>query len=99
MNHCMLLCMVETELTVRNIQELLCRMDASKSWFPIEFHDGNTAAYGFIESKYYEEIDFESSAISEDVNCILADWKKVNVNCIYHLKDGNTFCMFFGARD
>jgi hypothetical protein len=91
----MALCMVELEkgLHIKQIEKLLSLLPADKDYMPIEFHNNNTSAYGFIESEYYQIHDYKPDFIEEQINIILEDIRLESPDGIYMTPDGRQFYM------
>ena len=91
----MALCMVELGegLHERQIKMLLSLLPSDKNHIPIEFHNNNTSAYGFIESEYYQLYNYKPDFIEEQINAILDDRNLENPDGIYMTPDGRQFCM------
>ena len=91
----MALCMVELGEGIheRQIKMLLSLLPADKDYMPIEFHDNNTSAYGFIQAEYYQLYDYKPDFIEEQINAILDDKNLENPDGIYMTPDGRQFCM------
>lgn len=90
------LCMVELEdgldkEQILNILELI--KDDSRGYMPIEIHDNNSSAYGFISSSYYESISYNINNLSEIIKPVLNDWDNQSADNIYTLKDGTKIYM------
>jgi hypothetical protein len=94
-NNVMALCMVELEegLHERQVKMLLSLLPADKDYMPIEFHENNTSAYGFIESEYYQLYDYTPDFIKEKIDDILCDRNLETPDGLYFTPDGRQFCM------
>jgi len=91
----MALCMVELGdgLFEKQIRLMLKSLPANKHYMPIEFHNNNTSAYGFIEAEYYQIYDYKPDFIAEQINAILDDKNLENPDGEYMTPDGRQFCM------
>ena len=94
-NIVMALCMVELEcgLHGKQINEVLKSLPDDKDYMPIEFHNNNTSAYGFIESEYYQTHDYKPEFFAEQINAILDDKNLETPDGMYMTLDGRLFRM------
>lgn len=90
------LCMVELEdgLNKEQISNILGLIeDDSRGYMPVEIHDNNSSAYGFISSSYYDSISYDINNLSEVIKPVLNDWDNESADNIYTLKDGTKIYM------
>lgn len=89
------LCMVELEtgLTKAQIDKVLAMLPDEGDYMPIEFHENNTSAYGFVSSEYYQQHDYKPHFLSGIVTPILCDMKLESANGVYNTPDGRSFFM------
>lgn len=90
------LCMVGLEDSVSkeqisNMLELI--EDDSRGYMPIEIHDNNSSAYGFISSSYYESTSYNIDDLSKLIKPVLNDWANESTDNTYTLKDGTKIYM------
>lgn len=76
---------------ISNMLELI--EDDSRGYMPIEIHDNNSSAYGFISSSYYESISYNIDDLSKVIKPVLNDWANESADNIYTLKDGTKIYM------
>lgn len=91
----MALCMVELEdgLTQDQVCKVLSVLPDSGSYMPIEFHDNNTSAYGFVDSEYYQIHDYTTEFIKDKINAVLDDKRLELPDGTYSTPDGRQFYM------
>ena len=91
----MALCMVELEtgLSKAQVGKVLSMLPDKGDYMPVEFHDNNTSAYGFVSADYYQQYNYEPGPLSEIINPILGDMKLESANGVYKTADGSLFYM------
>jgi hypothetical protein len=91
----MALCMVELEMGLdrKQLDQLMHELPEGRKYMPIEFHENNTSAYGFIDSEYYEEHGYKTDCFSEQINAILDDMRLESSDGRYRTPDGRLFYM------
>lgn len=91
----MALYMVELEdgLDYKQICRLMDELPAGKKYVPIEFHGEFTAAYGYVETEYFEIHDYNPGFLVEMITAIMDDMKLENPDGRYMTPDGRQFFM------
>ena len=91
----MSLYMVELEdgLSEKQISKLMETLPAGKKYIPIEFHENNTSAYGYIDAEYYQVHDYKPNFFADRINAILDDMNLENPEGLYLTPDGRHFYM------
>lgn len=91
----MALHMVELEdgLEGEQVNRLLSVLPDGRKYMPIEFHENNTSAYGFVDSEYYQIHDYTPGFITSMISDILDDQKLESSDGIYTTPDGKKFYM------
>lgn len=83
-----------TGLFPAQVKQVLEQLSDTKEYVPIEFHENNTSAYGYIESDYYERYDYEYDRMVKCVCPILNDMKMETADGVYYLPDGARYRIF-----
>lgn len=79
---------LEDGLTQSQILGLLDRIeDDNRGIMPIEFHEENSSAYGFITSSCYESLSYDKKEISDVITEVLKDWDNERKDRIYKIND------------
>ena len=94
----MVLCMVRLDegLTVAQIGKIAAQLRETAQWIPIDFHDNNTSAFGFVEQEYFDSCGGNTDVIATKVNGIIGDWDTHNPEQTYAgINDGLYFINFF----
>lgn len=78
-----------------DIRRLVESLDADTDYMWIDIHGEQSSAYGFVESEYYEENDYDNNFISEPLTAILNDQAFENTNGVYTDKNGELFTLTY----
>lgn len=91
----MALCMVELEdgLNAEQVDKVMASLPADRKYMPIEFHENNTSAYGFVDSEYYQVHDYKPDYFAEYIKSVLGDKNLELPNGRYMTPDGRQFYM------
>lgn len=95
LNRVMALCMVELEdgLDEKQVSKVIAALPSDRKYMPIEFHDNNTSAYGFIDSEYYQIHDYKPEYFAGMINAIIGDMNLERPDGMYMTPDGRPFYM------
>lgn len=91
----MALCLTELEtgLEPKQIVKLMGALPGGRKYMPIEFHQNNTSAYGFVDDEYYQIHDYSPEFFAEQINAILEDKNLERLDGKYMTPDGRQFFM------
>lgn len=93
----MALCMVELEdgLSDEQVSKVMAALPAGKKYMPIEFHENNTSAYGFVDAEYYQRHDYKPEYFADAILPILEDMSLETQDSRYMTPDGRQFYMSY----
>jgi len=93
----MALYMVELEdgLDYRQICRLMDELPANRKYVPIEYHGEQSAAYGYVDTEYFEIHDYKPDFCEDMITSILDDMVLENPDGRYMTPDGRQFFMSY----
>jgi hypothetical protein len=96
-NYAMVLCMVKLEdgLTIEQINKTASMLHPDKTWIPIDFHDNNTSAYGYVEQSHYEACDYNNEVLNAYIDKFIGNWDNIKEGNIYPGVNGEPYYISF----
>jgi len=98
-DYVMALCMVELGdgLSIKQIKKLISILPENAQYMPIEFHAGNTSAYGFICADFFESHNYLNNFFN-GIDEVLEDKSLESPDGVYETSDGRKFYMSYLSK-